>query len=338
MWDEARLDELLTEPSQRLIEDVRRIEGNIMVIGAGGKMGPTLCVLAQRVMQAAGCKGHVIAVSRFGDPFARKLLADHGIETISEDVMEESALDRLPDCENVIYMIGRKFGTDGSEFQTWATNVVLPVRVTDRFRNSRIVAFSSGNIYPMLDARSGGATEATKPGPLGEYAMSCLGRERVFENASRTYGTKVLCYRLNYAVDLRYGVLYDIASAVHAGRPVPLGSSVFNCIWQGDACEYAIRGLLMADSPMRILNVTGPETLSVRAVAERFARSFGVEAVFEGEPGERALLSSSGLCMKKLGYPRISVDQMIEWQAEWIAEGGRALAKPTHFETRDGKF
>lgn len=338
MWNEAKLDALLTQPSERLIADMRRIQGNIMVIGAGGKMGPTLCVLAQRAMQAAGCAGHVIAVSRFSDPFASQLLEKYGVETIAADVMQEGALERLPDCENVIYMIGRKFGTNGSEYQTWASNVVLPVRVADRFRDSRIVVFSSGNIYPMLDARSGGATEATRPDPMGEYAMSCLGRERVFENASRAYGTRVLIYRLNYAVDLRYGVLYDIASAVHAGRPVSLGSAAFNCIWQGDACEYAIRGLLLAESPMRILNVTGPETLSVRAVAERFAREFGVEAVFEGEMGDRSLLSNSGACMKALGYPAVCADQMIQWQSEWIAEGGRSLAKPTHFETRDGKY
>lgn len=338
MRSETELVALLTKPSSRLIEDMRRIEGNSMVIGAGGKMGPTVCILAQRAMREAGCAGHVIAVSRFSDSFARQELADYGIETISEDVMEAGALQRLPDCENVIYMIGRKFGTNGSEHLTWMTNVVLLARVAERFRNSRIVAFSSGNVYPMLDARTGGATEETRPDPLGEYAMSCLGRERVFENAALAFGTKILLYRLNYAVDMRYGVLYDIASAVYEGRPVPLGSSVFNCIWQGDACEYAIRSLLLAEAPMRILNVTGPEVLSVRAVAERFARLFGTAAIFEGEPREKALLNNSGLCMKLMGYPSVSADEMIEWQAEWIAGGGRTLSKPTHFETRDGKF
>ncbi len=338
MWNEERLDQILTTPSERLLEDIKKIDGDIMILGAGGKMGPTLSLLAKKAVEMTGGKQKVIAVSRFTDPFASKLLNDNGVETISIDLMEEGAMDSLPDAKNVIYMAGRKFGTTGQEALTWAMNVWLPVLVAERFKNSNIVVFSSGNIYPLVPIHSGGATEDTPPLPNGEYAMSCLGRERVFEYGSMKYNTPVFFYRLNFAIDLRYGVLYDIASQIMAGEPVSLSMPVFNCIWQGDANEMAIRGLLHAGSPAVKMNITGPETISVRYAATELGKLLNKEVFFEGEESDSAVLNNASKAMKTFGYPSVSLQTMIKWQAEWILSGGRALNKPTHFEERKGKF
>jgi len=338
MWNEERLDQILTTPSERLLEDIKKIDGDIMILGAGGKMGPTLSLLAKKAVELTGGKQRVIAVSRFTDPFASKLLNDNGVETISIDLMEEGAVESLPDAKNVIYMAGRKFGTTGQEALTWAMNVWLPVLVAERFKNSNIVVFSSGNIYPLVPIHSGGATEDIPPLPNGEYAMSCLGRERVFEYASIKYNTPVFFYRLNFAIDLRYGVLYDIASQIMAGEPVSLSMPVFNCIWQGDANEMAIRGLLYAGSPAVKMNITGPETVSVRYAATELGRLLNKEVFFEGEESDSAVLNNASKAMKIFGYPSVSIQTMIKWQAEWILSGGRALNKPTHFEERKGKF
>ena len=338
MWTEEKLDGMLTEPSAALVEDVRNIKGDLMILGAGGKMGPTLALLAKKAFDKAGNPGRVIAVSRFSDPIAKKLLEDHQIETISVDLMEKGRLEKLPDAENIIFMAGRKFGTDGEEYLTWGMNAILPSLVIRRYPTARFVVFSSGNIYPMLPAWSGGATEQTRPDPVGEYAMSCLARERVFEYASQVYGTKVFVYRLNYAVDLRYGVLYDIARKVWEEEPVSLETPCFNCIWQGDANEIAIRGLLMAEAPIRRMNITGPEIVSVRYAAEMFGKLFGKAVQFTGVPGEKSLLNNSAACLAAFGYPSVSVQTMIEWQAEWMLNGGRILGKPTHFEERKGSF
>ena len=337
-WSEEKLNQMLTTPSQRLIEDMRRIEGDILVLGAGGKMGPTLCVLAKNAARAAGVEKCVIAVSRFSDPLVVELLKNNQVEMVSADLLERGALEKLPDAPNVVYMAGKKFGTEGNEWSTWAMNTWLPSRVAERYRDARIVVFSSGNLYPKVPVRSGGCTEQTPVEPVGEYCMSCLGRERMFEYAARTYGTKVAVYRLNYAVDLRYGVLYDIAHNILEGTPISVATPSFNCIWQGDANEYAIRSLLLADSPAVRLNVTGPETVSVRYAAARFGELLGREVRFTGQPGETALLSSSARCMAAFGYPRVPLDTLIDWQAQWLLDGGRTLNKPTHFEERKGNF
>ena len=309
-----------------------------MILGAGGKMGPTLALLAKKAVQAAGLSKQIIAVSRFSDPIAVKLMKENGIETISADLLEPGVLNTLPDAENVIYMAGRKFGTNGQEAQTWAMNAWLPALVAERFQKSRIVVFSSGNIYPMVSVSSGGASEQTPPEPVGEYAMSCLARERMFEYGAITYGTPVFLYRLNYAVDLRYGVLYDIAAQIIEGKPVNLSTPCFNCIWQGDANEMALRALLHTGSPAVKMNITGPETVSVRDAAEKLGKLLGKTPVFEGEEGKIALLSNSSLAIKTFGSPAVSADELIQWQAEWILNGGRSLGKPTHFEERKGKF
>lgn len=338
MWTEERLDALMTQPSPAFVEDMKRIEGDIMILGAGGKMGPTLALLAKNACKAAGIEKTIYAVSRFSDPLARKLLEDGGVTVISSDLMKPGALAELPDCKNIIYMAGRKFGTDGQEAMTWAMNAWLPAHVAERYRGSNIVVFSSGNIYPIVPAASGGATEETRPGPIGEYTQSVLARERCFEYSALEYGTKVLMFRLNYAIALRYGVLYDIASKVYNGETIRLENGCFNCIWQGDANEIAIRSLLHCDSPATKLNVTGPEIISVRWAAKEFAKLFGVEAKLEGEEKPDAYLVNAAKCFDLMGYPNVKLAQMVRWQAEWIQQGGRALNKPTHFEERKGSY
>lgn len=337
-WTEQELDQLLTTPSAALVEDMRRLEGDIMVLGAGGKMGPTLCLLAKRAAEQAGVEKQVIAVSRFSDPIVVKLLEDNGVQMIPADLLQPGVMESLPDCENIIYMAGKKFGTNGQEYQTWAMNACLPTLVTQRFKTSRIVAFSTGNIYPKVSVVSGGATEETQPEPVGEYAMSSLARERIFEYAARTYGTKVAIYRLNYAVDLRYGVLFDIARSIMEGKPVSVDTPCFNCIWQGDAVEAAIRLLLHASSDVYRMNVTGPETASVRATAQQLAKLLGKEVTFVGKEADTALLNNASKMAKLFGNPTVPLGTLIEWQAQWLLAGGRTLDKPTHFEERKGNF
>lgn len=337
-WTEEALDELLTAPSDALTEDMAKINGDILVLGAGGKMGPTLCVLAKRAMERAGIDKKVIAVSRGSDLRAKQYMEENGVETIACDLLDTEKLRALPDTENVIYMAGRKFGTDGNEWQTWSMNAALPAYTAEKYKNSRIVVFSSGNIYPLVPVTSGGCAETDPVGPVGEYAMSCLARERVFEYAANAWGTRVFFFRLNYAVDLRYGVLYDIARNILEEKPVSLRTGCFNCIWQGSANEIAIRGLLHTSSPACIMNVTGPEILSVRQTAEKLGQYLGKEPIFEGESGSDALLNHAGRAMSLFGYPAVSADTLIRWQAEWLLDGGRTLDKPTHFEQRDGKF
>ncbi len=338
IWTEQKLSTLLTTPSPALINDIKRLDGDLMIIGAGGKMGPTLSILAANAVKAAGIKKRIIAVSRFSNPQAKKVLNDAGIETISADMLEAHAADSLPDCENIIYMIGRKFGTAGQEALTWASNAWLPSRIAERFRNSRITVFSTGNVYPQTPVWFGGATEETAPAPIGEYAMSSLARERMFEYAAQKYGTRVSIFRLNYAVDLRYGVLSDIARRVYKGEALSVAMPCFNCIWQGDAVEIAIRCLLYADKKVFRLNVTGPETVSVRETAKKFGKIFGREPVLTDEEGTVALLNNAGKMFRIFGYPRVSLETMIDWQAQWILNGGRELGKPTHFEERKGNY
>ena len=338
MWTEEKLDALLTEPSPALVEDMKRIKGDIMVLGAGGKMGPTLCVLAKRAIELAGVSKRVIAVSRFTDPIATALLEKSGVETISCDLLNIEQLRALPEVENVIYMAGRKFGTDGQEWQTWAMNATLPAFVVEKFKKSTIVAFSSGNLYPIVPLSDGGCRECDRPGPIGEYPMSVLARERAFEYGANHYGTKVFMYRLNFAVDLRYGVLYDMADKIMRGEPIGITTPCLNCIWQGSANEIAIRGLLHAEAPAKIMNVTGPETVSIKKAALQLGEYLGKTPIFEGEPGTDAYLSDASEAMETFGYPSVSMRTLIRWQAEWILDGGRALGKPTHFEERKGSY
>ena len=338
MWTEDKLNELLTTPSDALIKDIRKIKGDIMVLGAGGKMGPTLCVLAKNACKAAGVEKKIYAVSRGSDPIATQLLLDNGIEVIAMDLLNKEQLYSLPDVENVIYMAGKKFGTNGNEWQTWAMNSVLPAFVGDKFKHSNIVVFSSGNIYPIVPLSEGGCKESDPVAPNGEYAMSCLARERSFEYAANTYGTKVFIYRLNFAVDLRYGVLFDVADKILKGEKISLATPCFNFIWQGSANEIAIRGLLHAKAPAYVMNVTGPETISVKQAAIKLGEYLGKEPLFEDNIGNDAYLNDASLAMETFGYPSVSAQTLIRWQAEWLLDGGRTLNKPTHFEERKGKY
>ncbi len=337
-WSEEKLDNLLTTPSKELIEDIKKIKGDIMVLGAGGKMGPSLCLLAKKAVLEAGINKKIIAVSRFTDPIALKLLQDNGIEVISADLQNLQELNSLPETENVIFMAGKKFGTDGNEWQTWGMNSVLPAFVGEKFKKSNIVVFSSGNTYPIVPLSSGGCTEEDKSLPVGEYAMSCLARERAFEYAANTYGTKVFIYRLNFAVDLRYGVIYDIAEKLLKGEPISITTPVFNCIWQGSANEVAIRGLLHVNSPACKMNITGPETISVKKVAYKLGEYLNKTPIFEGEEGTDAYLNDASKALEVFGYPSVSIETLIRWQAEWLLQGGRTLGKPTHFEERKGSY
>ena len=338
-WSEEVLNEMLSTPSQAMIADMARIDGDIMILGAGGKMGPDICVLAARAVKAAGLEKKVYAVSRFSDANAAKRLTDEGVTIIAADLTADGVLEQLPDCENIIFMVGRKFGTNGSEYLTWGMNASLPTLVARRFRRSRIVAFSSGNLYPQVPTGSGGATEDTAPNPVGEYPMSCLARERAFEYAAKTYGTSVCIMRLNYAIDLRYGVLHDIAQTILAGKPVDLAAMPsFNCIWQKDANEAAIRLLLHTSPDVSIVNVTGPETAGVKRTAEQLAKGLNKQVCFVGEEASTAYLSNAGKMFALFGYPTACLDTLIEWQAEWLNCGGRSLGKPTHFEERNGNY
>ena len=338
MWTEKKLNELLTTPSESLILDIASLDGDIMVLGAGGKMGPSLCILAQKAILKAGINKRVIAVSRFSDQDIAIQLRENGVETINCDLLQPGALEKLPDIENIIFMAGKKFGTDGNEYATWAMNSWLPSRVVERYPNSRFVVFSSGNLYPKISISSGGATEETRLDPIGDYCMSCLGRERMFEYAAKTFGTSVALFRLNYAIDLRYGVLYDIAHKVLTGIPIDETTPSFNCIWQLDANEVAIRLLKYASPDIFTLNVTGPETASVRNTANAFGKLFGKTPCFTGTPSDTAYISNAGKMFHLFGYPSVSLNTMIEWQAQWIQDGGRTLNKPTHFEERKGSY
>ena len=332
------LEDRLSRPSERLIRDMEKIEGDILILGVGGKMGPSLAALAQRANQQLKQPRRIIGVSRFSDQELKTQLEAQGIETISADLMIEAELQALPEVKNVIYMVGKKFGTGGNEHLTWAMNAYLPGRVAEKFKNSRIVVFSSGNIYPFVPVFSGGATESTAPEPLGEYAQSCLGRERMFEHFSHRYHIPMLIYRLNYAVEMRYGNLLEIATAVHQDKPIDLRVGHMNVIWQGDANEIAIRSLLHCDHPPAILNVTGPETISIRWVAEEFGRLMNKQPHFNNEEQTSALLNNAARAQRMFGYPSVTLNQLIEWTAEWVQNEGATLGKPTHFQVRTGKF
>ncbi len=338
MWTETKLDQMLSEPSQKLVEDMKKIKGDILILGAGGKIGPNLALMATRAAQKAGVKKRIIAVSRFSDKIAADLLTGNGVEIISLDLMETGAMEKLPDAENIIFMAGKKFGTDGNEYATWWMNAGLPTLVARRFKGSNIVVFSTGNVYPMAPVHSGGCIDSDKPQPVGEYAMSSLARERIFEAAAHEYDSKILIYRLNYAVDLRYGVLYDMADKIIKDEPISLTATCFNCVWQGYVNEIAIRSLLHTDKPVNFLNITGPETVSVRYAATMLGKLLDKAPIFEGQESNYAYLNNSSKCFDLFGYPEVSLSQMIRWQAEWLQDGGRVLNKPTHFEERKGNF
>lgn len=333
-----QLEQAMATPSLRLIEDMKRLDGDLMLLGVGGKMGPSLAKLAMNAIREAGVNKKVYGVSRFSEPGLKEELEAYGLETIACDLLDDASLQALPEVKNVIYMAGTKFGTTGKEYFTWGMNAYLPGRVADKYRASRIVVFSTGNVYPLSPVSLGGTVEDVAPAPVGEYGQSCLGRERIFEFFSHRNQTPMLIYRLNYAIDMRYGVLLELAKSVKEGKPIDLSMGHFNCIWQGDANEIALRSLLHCEIPVNKLNVTGPETVSVRYAATELGKRLGIEPQFTGKESETALLSNASKCMQLFGYPAVSLLQMIDWIAEWVEHGGATINKPTHFQQREGKF
>lgn len=336
--DLSWVEERLSRPCDADAEAVAGLGSDLLILGVGGKMGPSLARLARRAADLAKVALRIRAVARFSDRELSGQLEAAGIETISCDLLEPGALEALPDAQNVIFMAARKFGTAGEAHLTWAMNTYLPGKVAERYRKARIVAFSTGNVYPLRRVADGGATEETPTAPVGEYAQSALGRERMFEYGSAKWGTRVAILRLNYAVEMRYGVLVDIGRAVFERRPVDVRMGYVNVIWQGDANSACLRSFTHCASPPCVLNITGPEILRVRDIAEQFGRSFGIAPQFSGEEADVALLNDAAESHGLFGLPQVPVDQVIEWTEYWISQGGRILNKPTYFEVQDGKF
>lgn len=328
----------LLEPSTDLISDITKVDGDILILGVGGKMGPALAKLAREAIDKAGIKKQVIGVSRFSEQGLQQDLRNAGISAIRADLLNDDELQSLPQAPNILYLAGTKFGTVGNEPFTWAMNSYLPGRVAENFTKSRIVVFSTGNVYPLTAVDSNGAAEDTIPEPIGEYAQSCLGRERIFQYFNAKNSTPILIYRLNYANDVTYGVLLEIAKAVKENRPINLSMGAVNVIWQGDANEIALRCLHHCSVPAKILNVTGAETLSVRAVAEEFGRMFGQTPTFVNQEEPTALLSNASESVRLFGSPRTKLSQVIELLVQYIDAGGKTINKPTHFQERKGKF
>jgi nucleoside-diphosphate-sugar epimerase len=337
--DVAALEEAMTRPSPELAADLARAPGDLIILGVGGKMGPTLARMAKRA--APGRR--VIGVARFSEQGLRAKLEAQGIECIACDLLDRAALERLPRAPNLVFMAGHKFGvaggTAGNAAFTWAMNVRVPYMVADAFRGSRSVVFSTACVYPFADVNGPGAGEDTPAlPPPGDYATSCVGREKAFEYGSLTHGTPVRLVRLEYAIDMRYGVLHDVAAKVYAGEPVDVTMGHVNVIWQGDANEQALRLLAHCTTPASPINVSGPAVVSVRALAAEFGRRFGKKAAVTGTEAPTAWLVDTRASHKLLGAPRVPLETMLDWQADWIARGMPALGKPTHFETRDGKY
>ncbi len=334
----SELTEFMTRPSARLVEDLKRLKGDIMILGAGGKVGPAMAVLAKRGVEAAGTGAKVYAASLFDRPDAPDTMRSAGVEVIEADLSDPKQLAALPEAENIIFMVGKKFGTEGNESLTWHINVILPYLAAERFPRSRIVAFSTGNVYGMAPVVSGGFCEDDVPHPIGEYAETCLGRERILEHCSVQNQTPMLIFRLNYAIDLRYGVLYDIANAIVEGRPIDVSQGVFNCIWQGDVCEFAIRSLLRTAVPPEKLNVSSPEAISIRWAAKELGKRLGKEPTFTGEEVQSALFSNCQKMVRMMGAPSVGILELIDMVAQWVQQGGEVISAPTHFETTNGTY
>ena len=336
--NESELDDVLTRPNPALVRFIKTVASPLLLLGIGGKMGPSLAVLARRAAELAGHPLEVIGASRFSDHASRDWLEARGVKTITCDLLDATSVGRLPDAQDVIYLAGLKFGTTQNPSATWALNTLAPSRVCERYAGSRIVALSTGNVYPLSAVGRGGSVESDPLTPVGEYANAAVARERIFEFYSRRNNTALAVLRLFYAVELRYGVLVDIARKIYAGEPLPLATGSFNCIWQRDANEMVLRALSLAQSPPAVFNLCRPEVFSVRGIATRLGDLLGRTPRFEGTETPTALLGNARKIADALGEPSIRVNIMLRWIAHWVKSNGRSLGKPTHFETRDGKF
>jgi len=333
-----QLEDLLSEPTPGVVETIAHLQGDLILLGVGGKMGPSLARMARRATDLADVRRRIIGVSRFSSGSLESALHQYGIETIRCDLLDPPAVERLPDVPNVVFMTGMKFGATGNEALTWAMNCTVPADVARRFRHSKIVAFSTGNVYGLSPVTQGGSVEGDPLHPVGEYAQSCVGRERVLQHQSLTLGIPMSILRLNYAVEMRYGVVVDIAQRVQSGETIDLAMGYFNALWQGDANAMALQVFDHVSDPPFVVNLAGPEAPSVRRVGEQFALLFGTTPIFSGQESADALLSNGQLGHRLFGYPLVGVEQMIHWIADWLARGGTTLGKPTHFENREGAF
>lgn len=332
------LESMLSCPPRAVIEMMGRLSGDLVMLGVGGKMGPSMARMAQRAIQEAGTQHRVIGVSRFSDGSIREELESWGVETVACDLLDPTSVNDLPLAENVIYLAGFKFGASQDPGRLWAMNCLAPALVSRRYRESRMVAFSTGNVYPPVPVDSGGSREEDVVGPQGEYAMAALGRERMFQYFSEAHDIPMALLRLNYAHDLRYGVFVDVAQDLLAGKPVDISTGHVNIVWLGDANAMTLRALEHCQAPLQIINMTGPEILNVRSVSEQLAAIMGVEAGFCGQEEPTALLSNAAMGLDCLGMPEVSADQIIHWTADWVSQGRPLLHKPTKFQVRDGKY
>jgi len=332
------LDDLLSTPTTGVIETLRKLDGDILILGVGGKMGPTLAQMAARASREAGARRRIIGVARFSNPKLPDWLQKHGVEPLTCDLLDSQQLTKLPDAPNIVAMPAFKFGSSSRPADTWAVNCWLPANICQRYPASRIAAFSTGNVYPLTLVSRGGSVESDPLAPIGEYAASCVGRERMYEYFSKSVGTAVSILRLNYACELRYGVLVDLARQIMAGEPIDLTMGYANVIWQGDANAMALQSLAHAASPAFVVNIAGPETLSVRQLCQQLGEMLGKTPIFAGTEDKNALLSNGSLGCQLFGQPQVPIEQLCQWIAHWLKTGGELLDKPTKFQVRDGKF
>ncbi|MBA4137070.1 MAG: epimerase [Opitutus sp.] len=336
---DREIEHFLSTPTAGAISAVQRLPGDFAVLGVGGKMGTTTAVMLRRALDAAGRKdARVLGISRFSRESARGELEHFGVQTVSCDFTDAAQIAQLPSVPNVLFLAGQKFGTDSAPELTWIQNTVVPALVAQHFRSSRFVVFSTGCVYPFADVSGPGSAEREPVAFIGEYASTCVGRERVFTHFSKLHHSPALLFRLNYAVEFRYGVLVDIAQKVRGGQEIDVTMGWLNCIWQSDACARAIQSLEHAAVPARPLNITGPEKLSVRALAEEFGRRFGVKAIVTGTESPTAWLADASEAVRLFGPPETPLSRMIDLVSDYLSAGGALLGKPTHFETRSGKF
>ncbi|MEK7413890.1 MAG: NAD(P)-dependent oxidoreductase [Planctomycetota bacterium] len=336
--DENALDDFLARPQPDLVASLGAGKGDLVLLGVAGKMGISMAMLAVRALKQAGSKAKVIGVSRFSEKGSRERLEQAGVTTVPCDLLNPTAVDKLPDSKRVVFLAGKKFGTSGDSSATWAMNAVAPAYVARRYADANIVAMSTGCVYPLAEPASGGCDENVTPVPIGEYAMSALARERVFEYASRSAGTKVCIVRLNYSLDLRYGVIHDVVRQILDDAPVDISVPCFNGIWQGDANRMILRCLELCASPSAFVNLTGPETLTVERVAINAGQYLGKKAKFSGTLAPRMYLNDGGRLLERFGYPTVTPATVVRWTADWLAAGRKSLGKPTHFQTTDGKY
>lgn len=336
--NEQQLESVLSKPYKETVELFKQLDGDIIFLGIAGKIGPSLAYMAKKACDEAGVKKRIIGVSRFSNPQEKAHIESLGIETIKGDLLDRKFIESLPKVKNVYFLAGMKFGSEDNLSMTWAMNTYVPAMVAESFKDSRIVAYSTGCVYPLVPVSTGGSLETDNPEPVGEYAQSCLGRERMFEYGSKAYKTPVALIRLNYAVELRYGVLVDIATKVKNNRPVDLSMGYFNVIWQGDSNNMTLRSIEHTTSPAKIFNITGHEIYTVRETALEFGRLFEKEPKFTGQEAETALLNNSNLAFSLFGKPKVPIKTVMKWIASWLQEDNKLLGKPTHFEVRDGKY